>query len=212
MATNRFWASGAGRWIASTKNLLGSACGALALGVQLITGFGPLWLPIVIAAYCAGALIAPRDPVELHLVFGGGTSASQMHEQLALIRTSAARNAKQLGSDADTAIGELIDGLAEVVGRWDELDALPEQAQVVQAIITDYLPTSVQSYLNLPRTFAITPAAGKRSAHDELLEQIGLLRAETDRVRAALYTRDADALGDQGRFLRDKFGRSELEL
>lgn len=212
MATNRFWASGVGRWIASTKNLLGSAFGAFALVGQLILGFGPLWLPIVIAAYCAGALIAPRDPVELHLVFGAGASASQLQEQLALIRTSAARNAKQLGPDAHTAIAELTEGLGEVIGRWGELDALPEQAQVVEAIIGDYLPTSVQTYINLPRTFAITPAAGKRSAHDELMEQLALLRAETDRVRTALYTRDADALGDQGRFLRNKFGRSELEL
>lgn len=212
MATNRFWASGAGRWIASTKNLLGSAFGGLALGVQLITGFGPLWLPIVIAAYCAGALIAPRDPVELHLVFGAGASASQLQEQLALIRTSAARNAKQLGPDGTRAVTELLDGLGEIVGRWDQLDALPEQAGVIESIIGDYLPTSVQTYINLPRTFAITPAAGKRSAHDELLEQLGLLRGETDRVRTALYTRDADALGDQGRFLRSKFGRSELEL
>ena len=46
----------------------------------------------------------------------------------------------------------------------------------------------------------------------DLLEQLGILSAESGRIRDAVYARNLDALTDQGRFLRDKFHRSELDL
>jgi hypothetical protein len=54
--------------------------------------------------------------------------------------------------------------------------------------------------------------AGKKSAHDELLDQLALLDAEAMKIRAAVYSKDLDALGDQSRFLQDKFGTSSLDL
>ena len=51
------------------------------------------------------------------------------------------------------------------------------------------------------------PAGG-----NELIEQLGILDTESDRIRTAVYARDVDALSDQSRFLREKFGKSELEL
>jgi hypothetical protein len=32
------------------------------------------------------------------------------------------------------------------------------------------------------------------------------------KIRAAVYSKDLDALGDQSRFLQDKFGTSSLDL
>lgn len=178
MATSSggFWSTAAGRWVGSSKNILGSVLGAAAIGAQLLFGLGALWPLVVIASYGVGALVAPRDRV-------------------------------------DAILTHILTSLDEIVARWSDLAAAPDQAHVVEQMIIDYLPTSIQKYLNLPRTFALqSRVEGKKSAHDELIDQLTILQTESDRIRTALYSRDLEALGDQGRFLREKFGRSDLQL
>jgi hypothetical protein len=103
--------------------------------------------------------------------------------------------------------------LDDIVARWNDLQSAPDQTHVVQKIILDYLPTSLQNYLNLPRTFALTSrVAGKKSAHDELMEQLGILDKETDKIRDALYAQQVQTLTDQTTFLKDKFTPSSLDL
>jgi fructose-1,6-bisphosphatase II len=51
-----------------------------------------------------------------------------------------------------------------------------------------------------------------RPRHDELIEQLTILEKESDRIRTAVYSSDVEKLGDQSRFLREKFGKSELDL
>ena len=214
MATsNGFWGTRAGRWLGSSKNILGSALGALALGAQFFFGLGVLWPLIVVASYGVGALIAPRDQVDLRLGLGAGASAEQLTDQLKVFRRAMKGEASKLDADANAILSHILDTLDEIVARWGDLAAAPDQAHVVEQMITDYLPTSIQKYLNLPRTFALqSRVEGKKSAHDELIDQLAILQTEGDRIRTALYSRDLEALGDQGRFLREKFSRSDLQL
>ena len=214
MATsNGFWGTRAGRWLGSSKNILGSALGALALGAQFFFGLGVLWPLIVVASYGVGALIAPRDQVDLRLGLRAGASAEQLTDQLKVFRRAMKGEASKLDADANAILSHILDTLDEIVARWGDLAAAPDQAHVVEQMITDYLPTSIQKYLNLPRTFALqSRVEGKKSAHDELIDQLTILQTEGDRIRTALYSRDLEALGDQGRFLREKFSRSDLQL
>jgi hypothetical protein len=212
-SSGSFWRTALGRWLGSSKNILGSVLGAGAIGAQLFVGLGPLWPLIVAASYGVGALVAPRDRVDLRLGIGGATSAADLGEQLRLLRRSLKGEARRLPDDANAILVRILDALDEIVTRWAELASAPDQSHVVEQMILDYLPTSVQNYLNLPRTYALqTRVAGRKTAHEELLEQLGILEVESTRIREAVYARDVDALSDQSRFLRDKFRRSELEL
>jgi hypothetical protein len=212
-SSGRFWSSAAGRWLGSSKNILGSVLGAVAVGAQLVFGLGPLWPLVVIASYGVGALVAPRDRVDLRLGLGAGASADQLAEQLRVFRRAMKGQASKLEAGANGILSHILDTLDEIVARWDDLGAAPDQRHVVEQMIIDYLPTSIQKYLNLPRTFALqSRVEGKKSAHDELVDQLTILQSESDRIRTALYARDLDALGDQGRFLREKFGKSDLQL
>ncbi len=215
MATSSgsFWRSAAGRWLGSSKNILGSVLGAGAVAAQLVVGLGPLWPLIVAASYGVGALVAPRDRVDLRLGVGAGASAADLSEQLRLLRRSMKGEARRLPDDANAILLRILDALDEIVARWGELASSPDQTHVVEQMVLDYLPTSVQTYLNLPRTYALQNRVdGRKTAHEELLEQLTILETESTRIRAAVYARDVDALSDQSRFLRDKFGRSDLEL
>lgn len=215
MATSSggFWVTAAGRWLGSTKNIVGSVLGAAAIGAQLLFGLGALWPLVVIASYGVGALVAPRDRVDLRLGLGAGASAAQLTEQLGIFRRAMKSDASRLGDDAYAILTQILDTLDEIVARWGDLGGAPEQTHVVEQMIIDYLPTSIQKYLNLPRTYALqSRVEGKKSAHDELVDQLTILQAEGDKIRTALYSRDLAALGDQGRFLRNKFGKSDLQL
>jgi hypothetical protein len=208
-----FWNSWVGRWIGSSKNILGSVLAAGAITLHLIIGIGVLWPAIVAASYVVGALIAPRERVDLRLGIGNGASADDLRSQLKVLRRAMNGQARRLEEDANAILTRILNALDEIVARWDDLASAPDQRHVVERMVVDYLPTSIQTYLNLPRTFALqSRAAGKKTAHEELLEQLGILDQESDRIRTAVYARDVDALSDQSRFLRDKFGKSELEL
>lgn len=214
MATSsRFWGSAAGRWLGSGKNILGSVLAGGAIAAQLFLGLGPLWPLIVVASYGVGALVAPRERVDLRLGLGAGASAEDLQAQLKVFRRAMKGEASRLTDDANAILGKILDALDEIVARWDDLASAPDQRHVVEQMIIDYLPTSIQKFLNLPRTFALASRVeGQKTAHDELIEQLTILEKESDRIRTALYSRDLDALGDQGRFLREKFGRSDLQL
>ncbi len=214
MATNSgFWATAPGRWLGSSKNILGSVFAVGAIGAQLVFGLGVLWPAIVGASYLVGALVAPRDKVDLRIGLGAGASADDLKEQLKVLRRAMKGQARRLEDDANTILTRILDALDEIVARWNDLASAPDQRHVVERMVIDYLPTSIQTYVNLPRTFALqSRVQGKKTAHDELIEQLGILDTESDRIRTAVYTRDVDALSDQSRFLREKFGTSELEL
>jgi len=75
VATNsRFWSSAPGRWLGSSKNILGSVLGAAAIGAQLFFGLGPLWPLVVAASYGVGALVAAAI-FALDLVLPGWAAA-----------------------------------------------------------------------------------------------------------------------------------------
>lgn len=218
MASNNggFWDTSAGRWVSSSKNILGSVLGAAALAAQVAIGLGPWWPAVIVASYCVGALVAPRDRVEMKGMGGGdraGSTADELSAQLTALRRLTRGEAKRLPADAWALVQKTLDALDSIVERWGDLASAPDQSHAVEQMTLDYLPTSLQTYLNLPRTFALKERVeGRRSAHEELLEQLTLLQRESERIRNAVFAKDLDRLGDQSRFLRDKFGRSELDL
>jgi hypothetical protein len=211
--SNRFWRSAAGRWLGSSKNIVGSLLAGGAIAAQLFFGLGPLWPLVVVASYGVGALLAPREKVDLRLGLEAGASADDLHAQLEVFRRASKQAGSRLTDDANALLRQILDALDDIVARWNDLSSAPDQQHVVGQMITDYLPTSMQAFLNLPRTFALTSRVeGKKTAHDELIEQLTILAKESDRIRTAVLSRAVDALSDQSRFLRDKFSRSDLQL
>lgn len=82
----------------------------------------------------------------------------------------------------------------------------------VKAIASDYLRTSIATYLAAAQTMS-GASAGVDDPNAALLdEQLGLLWDSAAEVFAAAKSRDVDALRTQGNFLRTKFSRSDLQL
>jgi hypothetical protein len=84
---------------------------------------------------------------------------------------------------------------------------------VVERTATDYLPRSLESYLSLPRAYATShPVQDGKTPKQVLLDQLALLESKMKEVAADVSRNDADRLLANGRFLEDRFGRSQLSL
>ena len=84
---------------------------------------------------------------------------------------------------------------------------------VVGRIVDDYLPAALETYANLPRSFAMRHRAeGRRTAHEELLHQLGIIETQIEQIATAIYAGDAESLAARSRFLEDRFADSSLRL
>lgn len=123
------------------------------------------------------------------------------------------RSRGELPPDVVRAVERIDARLRELLSRAPQLASSPEQLHLVGKIVTDYLPTSLNAYAVLPRDFAMTNRTTRgRTHHEELLHQLGLLETRVAEMSTAAHAGDAALLEAQGRFLEDRFRRSELDL
>ncbi len=87
-----------------------------------------------------------------------------------------------------------------------------EEEIAVQALLVDYLPTTVNRFLALNPQFVDERRADGRSSVDDLVDQLVALHAAARDLSRAIALHDAADLEAQGRFLRAKFDRSGLAL
>lgn len=106
-------------------------------------------------------------------------------------------------------VARVVRVVRDAVPRLDRLGAGSEQAYVVMATATDYLPEAVGGYLRLPREWAnVRPVDNGRTSLMVLIDQLDLLGRTMDQVLDAVNRSDAAALIAHGRFLAEKFGHA----
>ncbi|MFI7611807.1 hypothetical protein ACIBP6_11365 [Nonomuraea terrae] len=197
------------RYLGSTRNIAGSCLALLGLAGHFLGLTGAFWPVVVIALYGVGALLAPPERVRLTISHAEVETRALRADLDGLLRRIDGR----FPPDVHAAVHGLAEVIGDVLARADQLTTSPDQLHVVSQTIRRYLPASLEAYANLPRRYALTRRAGReRSAHDELLAQLALLDARMGQVAEAIHRGDEQALRDQGRFLRDRFGGSGLDL
>ncbi|MFI6926932.1 hypothetical protein ACIBIZ_43845 [Nonomuraea spiralis] len=197
------------RYLGSTRNIAGCVLALLGLVAHLFGLAGAFWPVVVAALYGAGALLAPPERLRLRISHAEVETSALRDDLDALLRRIEGR----FPADVQAAVAGLAEVVRGVLGRAEQLTASPDRLHVVSQTVRSYLPASLEAYANLPRGYALTRRAGReRSAHEELLAQLALLDAGLREVAEAVHRGDEQALRDQGRFLRDKFGGSDLDL
>lgn len=102
--------------------------------------------------------------------------------------------------------------LRACLDRAPQLAASQDNLHVVSRTIRDYLPTALETYLDLPRQYAEqVDVQGRGTPAQQLVDQLHLLEERLEQVKQALYVGDANALANHGRFLEEKFHASGLE-
>jgi hypothetical protein len=83
---------------------------------------------------------------------------------------------------------------------------------VVQHTASDYLPATVNAFLEVPAWSVETPTADGRTPLRMLHDQLDLLETKLDEIAGSVLKQRVDRLLANERFLTDRFGREEREL
>ncbi|WP_433256216.1 hypothetical protein ACQPYK_16760 [Streptosporangium sp. CA-135522] len=199
------------RYLGSTRNIVGCALALLGALAHFLGLAGAFWPVVVAGLYGVGALLAPPDRVRLAVSHAEVETGLLRADLDALLRK--VEGSQRFPADVQARLGGLADVLSGVLGRAEVLTISPDHLHIVSQTIRDYLPASLEAYANLPRAYALSRRTDReRSAHEELLAQLDLLEAKLREVAGAVHRGDEQALRDQGRFLRERFGGSDLDL
>ncbi|GGJ60887.1 hypothetical protein [Deinococcus aquiradiocola] len=198
------------RYLSSTRHLVGAALALLGLGAHFAGLLGTWWLPIVLGLYVLGVLVTPAR-----------TRADVLTAQQARaddLGADLTRFVNSLRGQVPPALLERTQHIARqlqaILPRLAALEQAGDpNAFTVRQIITDYLPGTFRNYLNIPPALRAQASARLGRSPDALVqEQLDLLSSTLDRVTQDTVSGDADALQANGRFLKEKFGKPELEL
>ncbi|MEU4541411.1 hypothetical protein AB0G15_41925 [Streptosporangium sp. NPDC023825] len=194
----------------STRNIAGCALALVGVVLVFLGVAGTFWPVVVAGLYGVGALLAPADRVRL-TISHAEVESRRLRADLDTLLAGVGEN--RFPDDVTTRVGALAEVLRDILRRAGTLTSSPEHLHIVSQTIRDYLPSSLEAYANLPRSRALTRRGEReRSAHEELLAQLDLLDIRLREVAESVYRGDEQALRDQGRFLRDRFGGSGLDL
>lgn len=197
------------RYLYSGKNIVGSTLalfGLVLFFTHVITVF--FWPFVVVAMYGIGALLAPGPP-KLAL---SGTSFDPDSIRHALQRQLSIANGK-LGPAQQAKLQQIADTIMGILPHYAEFPPGSPDLFVVGRTATDYLPSALQAYLNLPRAYAtLHKMSNGKTADDVLGDQLTLIATKMNEVADAVHKKDSDALLANGRFLEEKFGPSPLAL
>jgi hypothetical protein len=196
-------------YLYSAKNIAGCVLALVGL-ILFFTGIiGSFVWPFVVAGlYAIGALVAP-GPSSYDLT---STSFDPDDVRQALSKQMNAIHGK-VPPEIEAKVQSINDTILGILPHYGEFPAGSPDLFVVGRTATDYLPRALQSYLNLPRVYATThPVEGSKTSQQVLSDQLDLLGSKMNDVEDAVHKKDSDALLANGRFLEDKFGKSQLSI
>lgn len=103
---------------------------------------------------------------------------------------------------------QIDDLLAPLVAHMQKTGASTEQVVLAGAIISDYLPTSLRTYLMLPKSSRVDDSRETAT----LLAQLATLHSTVLNLNQQVRSGNATELAVHGRFLQDKFDLGSLHL
>jgi hypothetical protein len=197
------------RYLYSRKNIIGSTLALFGLVLFFTHVITVAFWPFVVAAlYGIGALLAPGPPQ----VALGGTSFDPDSIRKALQRQLSIASGK-LPPPEQATLQQITDTIMGILPHYAEFPPGSPDLFVVGRTATDYLPSALQAYLNLPRAYATLHKMPNGKTADEVLgDQLSLIATKMNEVADAVHKKDSDALLANGRFLEQKFGASPLAL
>ena len=195
------------KYLYSTKNIVGSLLALVGL-VLFFTGVvGALWPVIVIGLYLIGVLVTPgTSTVDLRSGFDPDDVRNALDHEVHAV-------SGRVPADILAKVQNIQQIILGILPRSGALPPGSPELFVVERTATDYLPASLESYLNLPRAYAtLHPVQDGKTAKQVLMDQLSLLESKMTEVADDVHRNDTDRLLANGRFLEERFGRSALSL
>jgi hypothetical protein len=141
------------------------------------------------------------------------TSCAEVRAALSPLKYSMITHADLFPAGCRELVDETVAHMERVVAFAANGGQADAALRTVHAIATDYLPTSINTYVRLPCEYAMSHRhPNGRTASEELELELRVLRDKVEEAVESLHRHDALRLEQQTAFLLAKFGKSELDL
>lgn len=194
-------------YLYSTKNIVGCALALVGLLLFFTGIIHSLWPFIVVGLYVFGVLVTPAPKaVDLRSGFDPDDVRKAIDHEVHVV-------SGRVPPDVLAKVQSIQQIILGILPRSGSLPPGSPELFVVERTATEYLPTALESYLNLPRAYAtLHPVQDGKTPKQVLMEQLTLLESKMNEVADDVHRNDTDRLLANGRFLEERFGRSALSL
>ncbi len=215
------WSETLTGFLSSPANLTGLGLASLALLARLTGIIDAFWLLIVAGSYGLGWQIGwlafPRDRNGLDAgepwvspVARTTAEREDIDESLNRLMRMVTENRGGLFDSAlQRAITELCAQVRSLIERMEASAGFisARDAHSAKRIALDYLPGLIESFMAIPREFAVKKAlADGKTARELLHENLAVLQRKAAEMADDLAARDARSFLNHAEFLKNKFG------
>lgn len=184
----------------------------------IVGGLGwAVGIPVAAATGIGAAVWAVRGLTGAASSRGGADAPAGAALDPAGVRDSLKKLRSRVKGKVPDDIYGKVDGIADtieaILPRSMSLGPGSDRLFVLTRTATDYLPTAIEAYLNLPREYAEAhQVTDGKTAHQLLVAQLDLLQTQMDQIAVAVNKNDTDKLIAHGRFLEERFGQQDLTI
>lgn len=191
----------------SNKNLAGmvaAGVGLAAYGIGVIDSF---WYFIIPGLYAAMALGWPSDSNNQLQLEQDVTVEAIKNSLNSLVR----KISRKVPKEVLAKVKSIKESIFIILPYIADINSADSHIFSIRQTALEYLPESLEHYLNLPTAYARfhTIRDGK-TATDLLMEQLDLLDKEMKEIVIDFSSNNTQNLEAHGRFLKDKFRKEEI--
>jgi hypothetical protein len=199
------------QWFYGVPNMVGIvlALGGLALFIAGVIS-GVLVVPIVGGLYAIGALVTPRPRALSVVDVGGQLDPARLQRGLDQIAEQAQ---KRLPVELAAKVAAIRTTILDLLPNLKTTSIPRDDLFAIERTVSDYLPTTLDAYLTLPRAYAKTKVVKDGKTAEQLLAgQLDLIDEKMEAISEAVAKDDVGKLLAQGRFLEERFSQPSDEL
>lgn len=200
-------------FIYGQPNLAGCALGLLGVGLHLAGLIDRGWMPIVAGLYGIGWLAAWLLFADTEVQAVQGLEIGNL---MAWVQRLRAQVESKIPHDSLRKIDSIIATLSHLLPKLEEINARggwdARELFLVQRIVTEYLPNTLNAYLRLPSAYsAMHRVVGRdKTPRELLLDQMTLLDQQLQQSLENALAEDVDAMLVNERFLIERFERFDF--
>jgi hypothetical protein len=195
------------RYLYSTRNMVGSLLALVGVVLSFAGIIGAFRPVIVLGLYLIGVLVTPGNKkIDLSTGFDPNDVKHALDTQVRMITG-------KVPPEVMARVLKIRQIIIGILPRSGNLAPGSPELFVLERTATDYLPTSLEAYLSLPKAYATLHAVQDGKTPKEiLLDQLALLESKMNEVADDVHRHDSNRLLANGRFLEERFGRLPLSL